>query len=281
MVPCSFGQSLTPGMLGPYNGATVDINGLLTATPDGPCAVPSRSGTNLTLYTPWSVDPVNGYLCGFDSVTGKYTAICRTTPGGLFQMIAITGYSAFRHAPGKVSTYAVGGSFPSTFTYTQSGVGPPKSGTGQLVDQNSDGVFDGMTLAGPGLNVTLPFVYVDINGDGFADYISIPWSQATLVGVNPNSSVLTPGAGGPNPQVWIPLADTNGDGKPDSIMLDLDGNGVPDPDVFASPALGPVSAPAALSPLIPVPAFSEWGILAVILALTTVGLWQVKVHSQV
>lgn len=270
------------GMFGPLNPALVDTNGLMTASTDGTCAVPLRTGSQLLLFHPWSVDPAMGYLCGYDPSTAKYTAICRTMPSGLTQKISVIGFSAF-NAPANSSSSrrsprpnAVA-NFPSMFQYTESGRPNPNNGTGALVDQNGDGIFDGITLSGTGTNVTLPFVYVDTNGDGIGDYVSIPWSEATLVGINPNGHVLSPGAGGPNPQIWVPLADTNGDGKPDSIVLDLTGSGHPDIDLFSSPALGPT--PASPTVATDVPTFSEWGILALVLALTLVGLSQVKAHA--
>jgi hypothetical protein len=275
IVPDSFGQVAITHMFGPLNPAPVDVAGLFTATPSGPCAVPMRTGTTLSLFHPWSDIPATGTLCGFNAVTGKYTAICRTTPGGLTQMISVTGFSPFR-APGKTTTYSVP-TYPSSFSYTETGTPSPKNGTGTLVDQNGDGIFDGIALTGGSTNITLPFVYVDINGDGFADYVSLPWSQAALFGINPNGGVLAPGAGGKNPQIWVPLADTNGDGKGDSIVFDLTGSGVPDPDLYSSPAMGPVRAPASVAP--PIPTFSEWGVLWTVLALTLVGLWQLKIHA--
>lgn len=261
-VPSSFGQSIT-GMLGPNNPAIVDVYGQLTAAPDGAPATPSRTGTFLFLDHPWSTSPATGQLCSYDAVTGKYMGICRTSPNGLVQSLTINGFTT--------------GGYPSSFQFMQTGGASPVTGTGTLVDQNGDGIWDGIALSGGSVNVTLPFVYVDTNGDGYADYISIPWSQATLIGINPNGSVLLQAAGGPNPQIWVPLADTNGDGKPDAIVLDLTGSGTPDPDLFPSPKMGPVVAPATLAP--PVPTLTEWGVFGMVLALMVVGLWQLRIHA--
>lgn len=257
----SFGQVLKG--FGPLNPAIVDTNGLLTAEPDGAPVVPSRSGNFLFLDNPWSTSPAVATLCSFDPVSGKFKGICRTSPNGLVQSITITGFSP--------------SGYPTSFQFMETGGAGPVSGTGTLVDQNGDGIWDGIALAGGSVNVTLPFVYVDTNGDGWADYISIPWSQATLVGINPKGSVLLAGAGGPNPEIWVPLSDTNGDGKPDAIVLDLTGSGTPDPDLFRSPAVGPVLAPPTLASSIPT--LSEWGVLATVLTLMAIGLWQLRIHS--
>jgi hypothetical protein len=70
------------------------------------------------------------------------------------------------------------------------------------------------------------------------DYISIPWSQASLLGVDFSAT-----CGGSQPQIWIPLADTNGDGLGDTIVLDLNGNGRADDDFFQGPPLAAAPAP--------------------------------------
>jgi hypothetical protein len=67
----------------------------------------------------------------------------------------------------------------------------------------------------------LDLSYADVDADGCADYVSVPWGQ-------------TAGIGGGGPQVFIPLADSDGDSRPDSIVMDLDGNGAADGDLHQS-----------------------------------------------
>jgi hypothetical protein len=83
-----------------------------------------------------------------------------------------------------------------------------------------------------GFSFTTSLTLVDVNSDGCADYVSIPASQAAGLGMTPIPAGCKDA--GKSPQVFVPLADSNGDSKPDSIMMDLDGNGVPDPDFAPS-----------------------------------------------
>jgi len=142
------------------------------------------------------------------------------------------------------------------------GFGTVASGTGALVDANGDGIFEGAsgtgsTEKGGPVNVSFSFMYADVTGDGFPDYITAP------------TSWITPQAGGCGPPVpvWIPLADTNGDNIPDSIVLDLNGDGVPDPQFFTSPKLGPPPG---------VPAINIPGLLMLLAVLGGLGVWSLK-----
>ena len=133
---------------------------------------------------------------------------------------------------------------PKSTSFNSSFGGVPNAaGTGMLVDTNSDGFFDAGSATGtlgPFIGtMQFDFVYFDVNGDGIFDYISLPWTPANLffLGINTADSC---GPGGLDPQIFIPLA--NG-----RIILDLDGNGLPDPGVFQSPPLAPaVTVPAAV-----------------------------------
>jgi len=101
-------------------------------------------------------------------------------------------------------------------TITEGTTTTTKTGQGAAVDTNSDGkpdVFQGQGTGQPQVSITP--VYSDINGDGKADFASIPWALAQVIGVDDADAV----AGGP--QVWIPLGDTNGDGTPDSPAFDF------------------------------------------------------------
>jgi hypothetical protein len=126
------------------------------------------------------------------------------------------------------------------------------TGTGSLIDMNGDGSADGMTISGSKGSIVLSFVFTSSNA-----YASIPAAQAALLGARQ-------GRCGPAPaQFWVPLADTNGDARGDRVVLDLDGNGVPDPQYFTSP---PIGAPA-------VPTMNTFGLALLTLLLGSIGVW--------
>jgi len=132
---------------------------------------------------------------------------------------------------------------PGTFSLTQviekNGVTTTRTGHGGAIDTNSDGkpdVFEGEGTGQPKVSISL--VYSDINGDGKADFASIPWSFGQVIGVNTGDGI-------PDPQVWVPLGDTNGDGTPDAPAFDFDHDDKPDPGLPFSPAVaGPANPPA-------------------------------------
>lgn len=83
--------------------------------------------------------------------------------------------------------------------------------------------FPGAAQPAGNIRFQVSLSYADVTGDGCPDFVSIPWSQTASLGVP---------AG--NDQVFIPLADSDGDGRPDSIQFDLDGDNVQDPDIQGS-----------------------------------------------
>ncbi len=132
---------------------------------------------------------------------------------------------------------------PGTFSLVQvvekNGVTTTRTGHGGAIDTNNDGkpdVFEGEGTDQP--KVSMSLVYADINGDGNPDFGSIPWSFGQVIGVNTGDGI-------PDPQVWVPLGDTNGDGIPDAPAFDFDHDNKPDPGLPFSPAVaGPANPPA-------------------------------------
>jgi hypothetical protein len=181
--------------------------------------VPTRSGSTITIPSKWA--------CGSTTTN----VITLSNPDGSGRFRTASRMNGLRLQTMNI-TNVVGGA-PQAFTLTETYEGTTlNSTTVSLIDQNSDGVLDGATIAGA-VNATTSFVYLS-NGD----YVSIPWSQASALNINTTTTCA-----GFVPQVWIPLADTNGDGRGDSIVLDLDGNGVADADVYSGPAIVVPSVP--------------------------------------
>jgi hypothetical protein len=126
-----------------------------------------------------------------------------------------------------------------------------------VTDLNSDGVADAFAFVGQ-YNATIGLVQ---NGD----YVSIPWSEASTLGID----TASPCAGVPPlPQIWIPLADTNGDGRGDAIVMDLNADGVADGDLLASPM---ISAPS-------VPTMGPGARLLLIMLIGAIGAWFLSRH---
>jgi hypothetical protein len=171
------------------------------------------------------------------------------------------------------------GGLPTGFRYEQvtSGGAPSGNGNGSITDTNGDGAFDSMTGSGTQgkgtpVSFTIGFTSSDVTGDNNPDYLSIPWSQASAVGVRFNDSCTVAGSGGTDPQVWIPLADSDGDNRPDAIVLDLNGNGAADPEFFRSPR---VVAPT------PTPSMNTWTLGVLLALLMLVGWWSLRQRTTI
>jgi hypothetical protein len=196
------------GMLGP-------------ATPilAGPPIVPTISGNTITVPSQWACEPGPTNLITLSSPdgSGRYRVATRQN-GLLTQTMTITGFN---------------GGFPNTFQLVEtSGSSTTASGSLALIDANSDGIFESASVSGS-ISAMISFVFTP-NGD----YISIPWSQASALHID-----IATTCAGHVPQVLIPLADTNNDGRGDSVVFDLDGNGVADANLFAGPIMVVPSVP--------------------------------------
>jgi hypothetical protein len=180
---------------------------------------PQRSGNTITFPTRWSAcgDPaLHTVTLSNPDGSGRYRTMRRML-GDIEQTLTITSFFGSGAPREGVLTETRGGSTISTTTMT-------------LVDVNSDGVVDAATFSGL-YNTTISFVRQ-------GDHLSIPWSQVNSIGIYTSYP-----CGGELPPVWAPLADTNSDGRGDSLVLDLDGNGVADADLFAGPAMVLPSVP--------------------------------------
>jgi hypothetical protein len=134
----------------------------------------------------------------------------------------------------------------------------PADGTGQLLDQNGDGIYDTMQVAGTGVPQTrMSLVPRDATGDGRPDYITVPWttSGAGLLGV----------ATATTPQIYFPLTDTNADGWPDTITVQVAGGGI-------STTTGPPLSGSALAAGAVVPSASTFGLFFFAAAVVALGV---------
>lgn len=198
-----------------------------------------RSGNTVTVNSRWSACAPAG--------STKNVITLSNPSGGRFQTISRNNGDLTQSA----TVQSTSGGAVSSFSYTEARVGgAPKTGTIALLDQDGNGVVDLLMVSGH-VSASASFSY-----QGSSDYISIPWAQASALGARSDSC-------GGSVQIFIPLADTNGDGAGDTVLFDLDGNGVPDADFFTSPA---VAAPA-------VPSMGVIARVVLIALLGLMGAW--------
>lgn len=138
-----------------------------------------------------------------------------------------------------------------------------KSGDGHLVPAGGffGGVSGGQTLGG-NVSAAMSFIYGGQAPDGGPAYISLPWSQLAALGLLNHIDGNCP-AGDP-PPIFVPLSN----GK---IVLDLDGDGAPDPPFFNSP---PLTRQAAIGEGIPAVSRGTMALLAC--ALVGAALFQLR-----
>jgi hypothetical protein len=255
-IETSRAAAVTNRLFGPNFPALLDTNGNGIPDAGDAKATPTRVGNVVTLISPFdcnSGDGDNQFTLGPGTLGGLLNTATRNSDGGRTQELDITAGTG-----GKATAF----SFSEKVGGTAIG-----TGIGSLQDTNLDGAFEtfsanGSTNGGKTVGTAFSLVFGDTNGDGIPDYVSIPWALSDLFGVNPSD----PCSAGANPQVWIPLADSNGDGQPDSIIPDLDGNGVPDPDSFTSPPLVAAAVPTVNS---------QW-MTALTVLLSGLALWMLR-----
>lgn len=183
-------------------------------------------------------------------------------------------------------TQTVTGTMPS-FSFSETIPDPPaivaNSGSGRRMkalqvtanggasfsDFDGDGALDRMSVGGQKGATAVPqtvldFVYRDVNGDGLNDYVSFPWALTGVLGVKTTNDCVGGAQGAP--QLWLPLADGNGDGRPDRVSVRF-------PDPRTPGTVGGLDSPAisAAAAGIPVPGASTLGLVAFAAALVGAG----------
>jgi hypothetical protein len=175
----------------------------------------------------------------------------RTMPNGMVQ-------SLVSNPEGTVFTFTQTPYVPPPATPGVRALAAPASGTGQLLDQNNDGIYDAMQVEGTGVPQTrMSLVLQDATGDGRPDYITVPWttSGAGLLGVYTETT----------PQIHFPLTDTDQDGWPDTITVQVAGGGI-------STTTGPPLSGSALANGAAIPSASTFGLFAFAAAVVALGV---------
>ena len=227
-------------MVGPRNPILADTNGDGLPGPGDTPVTPTlgSGGSSIELNTLFSCNraPNNSASLLDTDAAGKYRRVRRR--------------NHFRDQSFFID--GVQGGAANAFSYAESdNTQVHARGTGAMRDSNGDGNADMVQIAG-NINM-MALVFTPDSG-----HTSIPASQATMLGARG-------GLCGPSfiPQIWVPLADTDGDGRGDTIVLDLDGNGIPDPQFYTSMRLGAVG----------VPTVNTIGVSILMIVLGSIGAW--------
>lgn len=228
-------------MVGPRNPILADSNG------DG---LPNSGDTPVT--------PIFG--TNNQSLELSRYFSCNRAPNNTADLLDSDGSGKYRRIKRKndfrdqsFTVEGVQGGAATQFSYAESdNVAVRARGNGQLTDINGDGNAETVQIAG-NISMVATLVFTPDSS-----HVSIPTSQAAMLGA-------TAGKCGPSviPQIWVPLADTDGDGRGDTIILDLDGNGIPDPQFYTSRKVGALG----------VPTTSTFGLLILTILLGSIGAW--------
>lgn len=226
-------------MVGPAFPILIDSGDGMPGAGDTPVLPQQTGATTVQLPTLFScqTQPNNTVTLSSPDSAGRFRAASRVN-NGRDQVVNVTN---------AVNGAAVQFSFSESLR-TQTFA----TGTGTLVDTNGDRLVEAMSITGTNGSLMVSLVFTPDSG-----YVSIPQAQAAALGVRQGRCGPVPG------QAWVPLADRSGDGRGDTIILDLDGNGVPDPQYFESPPLGAVG----------VPTLNTLGLALLTMLLGGVGVW--------
>lgn len=256
---------LNAGFVGRNSPIVIDTNG--NGMPDGgdQTIIPTFSAlTNqMTIPNPWESaggEVLNVLAVSNPDGSNRFRTMSRTNKNEM-QVGTVDQVTA----DGRALHVTINTS-PAITPPTKVGINGTATGGGGFVDTNSDGLYDTIHAVGPFGTADIPLTHADTDADGYADFLSIPWAQSSILGVNTSDAT-------PDPQVFVPMGNVvSPTGPPDSVALDLDANGTPDPQFLMSPVFGP----AAVGGGTPVPAVSQIGLAALAVALAAIALTRLR-----
>lgn len=226
-------------MVGPQFPIVADRDGNGPTPNDTPVTPRQGSPTTIQLSSLFScgTQQNNTVNLGGTDGSGKFKSFSRVN-NGRNQTLNVTNTSGGA-AIGFSGSETAGGSTRA-------------SGGANVVDGNGDGKVDALALSSTNGSMMISLVFTPDNS-----FVSIPVAQAMMLGAGQGQ------CGPAFSQIWVPLADTNGDGIGDSIVLDLNGDGIPDSQYYTSPPLGAIG----------VPTTNNLGLALLTLMLGGTGVW--------
>lgn len=254
-----------------------------TPPPGGPTAGPGPWSVNHPLWFDLNGDgtPQDGEMTGHPRQVDTECTRVVEYPSGLGPLespcalvFVKDGVGGSIYRPSGTTQSLVSNPEGTLFTFTEEPFAVPKgaggvralaptaAGTGQLFDTNGDGIYDALEVQGSNSGGSIPatrmsLVPRDATGDGRPDYITLPWttSGAGMLGVFTDST----------PQIYVPLTDTDGDGWPDTVTVQVEFSAI-------ATSTGPPVSGAALANGIAVPSGSSLGLFLFAAAVVALGV---------
>ena len=196
----------------------------------------------LRVLNPWSdnCNDTSANLIYFDSDNGNCFNSAHRLKGRERQTMGVTGFN--------------GNNQPEAFSFSDDGA----SGNGAL--QGPGGGFNALSITGSMMLLVGPFLGTDASGKGGSiNHITIPWGLVTALGMNGPCKIAAT-----DPQIFLPAVDI-GNGLY-QIQFDLCG----DSRFCSSPPLSLVARTGLANNI---PTLTEWGTIALVFGLATLGWW--------
>lgn len=272
------------GAWGPAHPAWIDYNGngRIDTGELGPYPAIAGTGTPGDPYyyivknNPLEQPPCSGVVSAFgvDNILNPTTLTREFSKGGKYVLQTVQFITPSTFTFSEAKAFIPPATRPSAARKAPLVPSPNVSGSGAFYPVDANGVTSGFSLtatpvAGSPVTVQMSWRFVDLNGDGRADYVSFPWTLAGLAPMGVQRNACLPSADPTvDPPVYLPLtSNVPGGSKPVTVVVD------PERPAGVSAGLtGPPIVPLALQDgSLGVPTLSQWGLLALTASIAAWG----------